>query len=661
VPENVIDPWALLQALPDAVIAADPTGVIRYANVKAATLFGFAEDELLGRNIECLVPERYRPRHARLRESFSHSGALTRERRELAGLASDGSEILLEIALAPVQVDGLVVAVLKRPEATPRNHEMIRRLSDELAAVTGHEFFTRLVTLLAEVLEADVAFVAERVDGRPMLLRTIAASVDGALVDGFRYDVSGTACEQILETGMCTIAERARELCPTDRLLLEMNIEACSGIQLTDASGAALGLVVVLSRRHFDATMFVESTLRVCAIRAAAELQRLRSEKELRLSEERVRQAHKLEAVGTLAGGIAHDFNNLLTVILGNAQLIEEGLGPDHPRAHNLHDILTAGRSAASLTRRLLAFSRKQRVSPQLVDLNALVRALEGLLQRLVRENVMLVTTLGHGVPAVMIDPGQVEQVLINLVINARDAMPQGGQLTIGTSVASASSRSVAGASLFVADTGVGMDDATRARLFEPFFTTKPVGQGTGLGLSTVYGIVSQAGGRIAVDTAPGAGARFDIWLPAVDAANPRPPELDEARPARGGTETILLAEDSGEVRRFAADVLARSGYRVVEAVDGVDALTRRLALETPPQLLLTDVVMPRMTGIELARRLRADEPGLRVLFCSGYAGVGGSVDGLGVSGAFLQKPFSAAELLRAVRGALDAPLARAR
>ncbi len=284
-----------------------------------------------------------------------------------------------------------------------------------------------------------------------------------------------------------------------------------------------------------------------------------------------------------------------------------------------------------------------------MVDLNQLIAGIERLLQRVVREDIALDFALAPATPAVVVDPGQMEQVLVNLAINARDAMPGGGTLRVETVPADGGD----GALLRVIDSGVGMDEATRSRIFEPFFTTKAPGHGTGLGLSTVYGIVSQAGGRVVVASEPGRGSVFEIFLPSARQPLPAPaPAIGLSRPV-GGTETLLLAEDADQVRRFAADVLVRAGYTVIEAVNGEDALVRASRIDGPLHLLLSDIVMPLIDGLELSKRLVAERPGLRVLHCSGY--VASARQARLASAAVLPKPFTADDLLRAVRDVLDA------
>jgi PAS domain S-box-containing protein len=379
--------------------------------------------------------------------------------------------------------------------------------------------------------------------------------------------------------------------------------------------------------------------------------------------EEQLRQSQKMEAVGRLAGGVAHDFNNLLSVILGYSEDILHELEPQHPLREDLQEIHKASTRASELTRQLLTFSRQQVLEPKVLDPNDIVRSLDRILARALGEKAELSLLLHPGLGRVRADRGSIEQVCMNLVVNARDAMPDGGRLTIETSNVELDEsfvREHLGTEpgpyvlIAVSDTGVGMDRATRARVFEPFFTTKAPGKGTGLGLSTVFGIVQQSGGGIWVYSEPGQGTTFKVYLPRVDA------ELESARPsvaaaALRGSETVLLVEDEDQVRAVARRILERNGYQVLAPAGAEEAL--RLADEYPSQidLLLTDVVMPRLSGAELSARLLQKRPGLRVLYVSGYTDGGIGAHGMLEEGAaFLQKPFTTESLARKVRSVLD-------
>lgn len=388
--------------------------------------------------------------------------------------------------------------------------------------------------------------------------------------------------------------------------------------------------------------------------------ERRRTEEALRNSEERLRQAQKMEAIGRLAGGIAHDFNNLLTAINGYSELITDNLAEQDPLLAHVEEIRKAGKHAAELTQQLLAFSRKQVIKPRVVDLNALVEQLEGMLRRLLGEHIELTTELEPRLGRIKSDPGQLEQVLINLVVNARDAMPQSGRLTIRTenrTLEAERSNGMGSGSyvgLVVVDTGTGMDKNVQARVFEPFFTTKETGKGTGMGLSTVYGIVKQNDGRIWVDSAPGQGSTFSVFFP--ESTEPlsdlRPDEKAGARMV--GSETVLVVEDEDAVRSLTRMILERGGYRVLVAADAREALTISGGLDTPVDLLLSDVVMPRMSGPQLAARMQEEQPDLKVLFISGHADETIVQHGVLMPDTeLLVKPFSVDQLLARVNGVL--------
>jgi PAS domain S-box-containing protein len=388
---------------------------------------------------------------------------------------------------------------------------------------------------------------------------------------------------------------------------------------------------------------------------------------ELKRAEEHVRQSQKMEAIGQLTGGVAHDFNNILAVILGNGDFLRQSLAAGDPRRADAEAILEAGQRAAGLTRQLLAFSRKQVLEPRILDLNQIVRGLEKMLRRIIGEDIEFACALAGGLDSVRADAGQIEQVIMNLVVNARDAMPRGGKLSIETKNVVLDvpySRSHPGSAhgphvmLAISDTGCGMDAETRRHLFEPFFTTKERGKGTGLGLSTCYGIVKQSAGWIWVYSEPGQGTVFKVYLP-VAAADATSATAAAAAPATAkGHETVLVIEDDAQVRSMVRRVLASRRYDILEARDGEEAMAAAKAHAGSIDLILSDVVIPGANGPEIVEQVRRHHDGTRALFMSGYTDHAVLRDRILASDvAFIQKPFAPDALATKVREVLDAPL----
>lgn len=499
--------------------------------------------------------------------------------------------------------------------------------------------------------EAGLACVSHRVDTRSTFLAALKESdIDLILAD---YSIPGF-------DGMTALA-LARQQAPDVPFLF---VSATIGEELAIDAMHQGATDYVLKQRLGRLVPSVQRALRERDDRT----ERKRAEEALIQSEKQFRQAQKMEAVGRLAGGIAHDFNNLLTVIMGYSHVLSAELGRDHPLHGKIEETQKAGERAAMLVRQLLAFSRKQPLEPRILSLNSIVANLEGMLQRLIGSDIRLVIALDPSNSQVKADQAQLEQVLMNLVVNARDAMLKGGTLTIETAPVELARSPVYHVQplppgryvrLSVADTGSGMDRETQAHIFEPFFTTKEEGKGSGLGLSTVFGIVTQSGGGIDVTSRIGHGTRFDIFFPRF-AADLQPLSHPQAsgQPLRG-TETILLVEDDPGVRTLLRDELRKLGYKVVEAKNGVEACLLATQQMGTLDLLLTDMVMPGMGGRELAQHLSAIMPNLRILFMSGYTDDIGILAGQeqGTS-SFLQKPFTPDALAQTLRKLFDAPAA---
>jgi len=517
---------------------------------------------------------------------------------------------------------------------------------------------------LSQIIDVSDRKLAEdalqRAEARARAL--IGAMQDVILVfdrSGTYVDIAPSATDRLFGTPAELLGRRLSDVFPVERAneflaAIHKTLDGRTAVEI------AYDLEIKGERYWFEATVSPLPDDRVVWV-ARDVTARARAEHALRESEAQLRQAQKMEAVGQLAGGIAHDFNNLLMAIMSNAELAAMELSTDSPAAAHMDEIKGASRRARSLTQQLLAFSRKQMLQPRVLDMNEVVRDGELILRRLIGDNIEMSIAFDPTLGQVRADQGQLAQVLINLAVNARDAMPRGGQLAIETSnrdVTAGDTRAHLGLKegryvvLQVRDTGIGMDDETKARIFEPFFTTKPPGQGTGLGLSTAYGIVKQSGGYIAVESAPGAGTTFTILLPRVfEAAEPTAVTTHQVVPAVASRGTILLVEDEAAVREATKRMLRKFGFTVIEAKHGHDALQLWDHEGDRVDVVLTDVVMPVMGGAELARALRQRRGDVRVVFMSGYTQ--GTLELSSMDEAatrFLAKPFTADQLVGTLR-----------
>ena len=618
----------MLSGIDLAAVALGVDGRVTFVNAALLRLTGWTADGLVGRDwFASCVPEDVRPFMRAMFEECVKAGDFSR--RDTSEVVTRSGERRL-IAWSNVILRDARGAVVGSASIGEDITERARAEADRarlLAAVEQSTDGILFVDPAATIIYANEAFERLNGCGREELLGETTAVFDGRGL----ISVPPEAWLRIDEghPWFGDVEVRAKDGHPFET---EWAIAP-----VRDAGGALFGHVAIVRDRSAE-----------------------------RALEEQLRQAQKMEAIGQLAGGIAHDFNNLLTAIRGYSELVRNGLPVGDQRRSDLDQVVLAADRAAELTHQLLAFSRRQVLQPQVIDPSEVVEQVAPMLHRLLGEDIDVAIFTAPELGRARVDRGQLEQVVVNLAVNARDAMPRGGKLTIETSNVELGidyGRSHAAVPpgpyvlLAVTDTGVGMDEATQAHIFEPFFTTKEAGRGTGMGLATVYGIVKQSGGWIWVYSESGKGSTFKLYFPRLDAAADADERTAPAAGSAGGAESVLLVEDDEAVRDFARRALEDSGYAVWTAASGPEALELAAAHVGQIHVVVTDVIMPGMHGRELAERLAMERPGLRVLYVSGYTGnsvVRGGV--LEPDVAYLPKPFTADALARAVRAALDAP-----
>lgn len=628
---------SILEAIPDAVAAVNQQGFIVQVNSQTEGLFGYTRDELIGKKIEMLVPERQRAQHDRHREDFHRQPRIRRmgSGLDLYGRRRDGSEFPVEISLSPVSTNGdvIVLSAIRDISHRKRIEEELRRANEELEIRKSRELRDSQARLALIIDSSQDAIIGKNLDG------IVTHWNKGA------EQMYGYTTTEMIGKPISTLApaDRVDEIAEIlQKIRHGERVEYFESVRVTKDARKLNVSISISPVYDADGNIVGASTI----------ARNITAQKKI---EEQLQQSQKMEAIGRLAGGVAHDFNNLLGIVSACSELLRPKV--DSEGLEYIQNIHEAAKRGASLTRQLLAFSRRRPSQKQLVDLNDRLREVRKLLAPLMGDDVEILHIPRSKSAIVEADPGQLDQIVFNLAVNARDAMPKGGKLILETDVfesdeSFAHEHPSIGVGRFVmlavSDSGLGMDEATRSRIFEPFFTTKETGKGTGLGLATVYGIVKQSGGHIWVYSEPGHGTTFKIYLPNAETklgSDVR--NEDEALPPRREGVTILLAEDDAVMRRLTRKMLEQHGYTVIEAEDGNRALAAIAASGTRIDLTLTDVVMKGMPGPELVLKLIDSYPEMKVVYMSGYTGELVAHQGLNTTIRLLEKPFTKATLLK--------------
>jgi PAS domain S-box-containing protein len=636
----------LLETLPDAIVAVDSDGTIVQVNSQAQELFGYDRDELIGQKVEMLIPESYRRKHHRHRENFAETPKTRRMGADLDlyGRRRNGSEFPVEISLSPVSTENgtFVLSAIRDISDRKRIAEELRRANEELYRRTAEQLGEYRSRLASIIDSSEDAIISKGLDG------TITSWNKGA------ERIYGYTPEEAIGKyiSFLTPSDRPDEIPEILRKIARgESVEHHESVRVTK-DGRHLNVSISVSPLR-DATGDI--------VGASAIARDITAQKR---AEGQLRQSQKMEAIGRLAGGVAHDFNNILGIINACTEFLRDRIDPAAEPSLYVENIKKATERGASLTRQLLAFSRTPAIQPRVLDLNERLKDISKLLSPLLGDDVEILIVPRSASAVVEADPGQLDQIVVNLAVNARDAMPRGGKFILETGAvrfdeAFAEQHQPMAAGkyvlLAVSDTGIGMDEATLSRIFEPFFTTKELGKGTGLGLATVYAIVKQSAGHILAYSEPGHGTTFKIYLPSADhkIGLGSTPEPETVGPKRQGT-TVLLVEDDEIMRSLTRQLLQEHGYTVVEADDGKSALEWVQSHPGPIDLLLTDVVMRRMSGPELVERLNSSHPALKVVYMSGYTGeliAEREVLKRGIT--LLEKPFSRTALLNTIHATL--------
>jgi len=636
----------LLETLPDAIVAVDREGTIVQVNAQAQELFGYDRDELIGQKVEMLVPESYRREHHYHRQNFAETPKARRMGADLDlyGRRRNGSEFPVEISLSPVSTEKgmFVLSAIRDISDRKRIAEELRRANEELHRRTAEQLGEYRSRLASIIDSSEDAIIGKGLDG------IITSWNRGA------EHIYGYTPEEV-------VGKHISLLAPSDRP--DEIPEILQKIARGESVEHHESVRVTKDGRHLNVSISVSPLCDAKGdiIGASAIARDITAQKR---AESQLHQAQKMEAIGRLAGGIAHDFNNILGIISACTEFLRDRIDPAAEPSHYVENIQKATERGSSLTRQLLAFSRTSTIQPRVLDLNERLKDISKLLRPLMGDDVEVLIVSKSPSAVVEADPGQFDQIVVNLAVNARDAMPRGGKFILETRAekfdeAFAEQHQALAAGkyvlLAVSDTGSGMDEATASRIFEPFYTTKEVGKGTGLGLATVYGIVKQSAGHILVYSEPGHGTTFKIYLPSADhkIGLGSQPEVETVAPKRKGT-TILLVEDDEIMRSLTRQILHEHGYTVVEADDGKSALEWVESHPGPIDLLLTDVVMRRMSGPELVERLNSSHPTLKVVYMSGYTGeliAEREVLRRGIT--LLEKPFTRTALLNTIHTTL--------